>query len=172
MRQMGLIEGLVGVGHREAPLHQPSGQILGACPVAVQAQGEVGWLPPGIARETGIMSVGLLVEVVVQTKDTKRRDDVLAKVLVLVVPKYHAKARREVVNNAPQLAAIIEQPPAQPTSRRESFILTHFRYHFGGPVGAVTIARIDVGGSQDLMERHHYLVVRHHQTGKVTATNP
>ena len=128
---------LVGIRRVEALLDQAACQHLGGVTVASQLIGLVGLAPDIVARRReGELVVGA---------DAVRRDDVLAKVLVLVVAPYQDEVRVERIERGPGLLHPADQIGTMPGRRRGALVVTPFGAHRLGPALRCPEVRRQIG---------------------------
>jgi hypothetical protein len=119
------------------------------------------------------MAIGsprLYREIVIQAQDAKGRDDVLAKILVLVVAPDEHEVRVERVERLADRAEVVGHPRAVALCRRIALIVTELRHELRRPVRRILVRGRHARGRQQAMEARRQTLVGHRQTRVVRAT--
>ena len=104
---------LVRVRHQHALLNQPGGQYFRAVAMAAQFEGPVVRLAPCVAGlGVTLAAPRLRLKIVIQPKNAKRRNDVFAKIFVLIVAENHDEIRLERIDHAALRAKVFDQARA------------------------------------------------------------
>ncbi len=134
-----MVQRLIGVGHVDAALDQPGGEVFAGLAMAAQAEGRVGRLAPRVVRRAAMLprlDVAVLIG-----EHGKGRDDVLLEIFVLVVAEHDDHVRPELVERAPRLGKVPAVDFARPAGRRRAPIVAELRAQLGRPVGRVLLRR-------------------------------
>jgi hypothetical protein len=92
-------------------------------------------------------------------QDAERRDDVLAKVLVLVVAPDHDEVRGEVVQPLSRLAEPFDQGRAMPAGRREPFVCTPLALHWLRPALRTAVVLGDERILEDMLQDARHVLI-------------
>ena len=107
-----VVQWLIGIGHVDAALDQPGGEVFRRLAMAVQLQLPVARLVPAV-RLAAIAPwpwyARVDVEIVVIAEEAEGRDDVLAEILVLVVAPDQHQVRVEIVEDLADRAEIVAE---------------------------------------------------------------
>src|SRR5262249_45721082 len=135
------VQGLVGIRYVHAFFQVSVGQPLRYGRLALHLDGVVGRLTPDVRIPAATPLEGVAGEVIVRHK-AERRDDILGKILVLVVTKHQDKVGIKSLDLGPQLAEGVHQPAAVLPVRRDPLILAIlFSYPFWPVVGVLECFR-------------------------------
>jgi len=167
------MQGLVGIGHVDAALDQPGGEVFGRLAVAVQLKPPVGRLAPAVRLATvAPMAIGLPGrdrEIVIETKDAKGRNDVLAEIFVLVVAPDQHQVRVERIECGPDRAEVVGHPGAVALRCRVALVVAKLSHQLSRPIGLVLVVGRHAGCGQQAMEARRQTLVGHRQAGIVGA---
>ena len=168
MRHAGVVQWLVGVGHVEAGLNQPGGQILAdvapsAQPVVLVRAFAPEVRPASVGHRRGLgMPPGVQVHVVIGT-DSEGRNDVFLEVLVLIVAPHHHYVRFEIVQLPAYTAKLRGHGVAVCAGPGQALVVAPFGTHIGRPVGRVLVLLRNAGVAQGDLQDVGHLIVRRGQ---------
>src|SRR5262249_14740607 len=131
--------------------------------VAVQLQRPVARLIPAVRLAAIIVVPGLELEIGVVAEQAKGRNDVFAKILVLVVTPDEDEIRVEVVEDLADGAEVVAKPLAAAVSRRQAVVVAEFGEQLVRPVGPVLVPRLDIRSGQGPLEYARQSFVRQAQ---------
>ena len=134
-----LVQGFIGIGHINALLEQLAGQVAPLLGTAGVAEHSLRGLSP---RVTPPALEGLARDIV-PGQYTEGRNNVLLKVLVLIIAPDQEEVRLEGVDCGPQLAKAGHQPLPMRHGGGEALILAELITHGLGPTAGVLLGRGD-----------------------------
>ncbi len=154
-----MVQRLIGIGHVDAALDQPGGEVFGGLAVAVQFQCPVAGLAPAVCPAAIAVLPRLDREIVVIAEQAKGRDDVLAEILVLVVAPHQHDIRVERVERLAHRAKALCHSRAVALGRGKTLVIAEFGNQFGRPIGRVLVVLGHVGCGQQPMKQRRQLLV-------------
>src|SRR5271169_6955516 len=95
---------------------------------------------------------GLELEIRVVAQQAKRRNDVLAEILVLVVAPDHDEIRIEIVQYLADRAEVVAKTLAATICRRQPVVIAELGDQLVRPVGGVLVPGLDIRSGQGPLE--------------------
>jgi hypothetical protein len=129
----------------------------------MQRQTPVPRLAPAIGFAAIAIRPGPQLEIRIVTEQTKRRDDVLAEILVLVVTPDDNEIRIEVVKYLADGAEVVAKALAASVRRRQPVVIAEFGDKLVRPVRPVLVPGLDVWRGESPLEDARQPLVRQAQ---------